>query len=1270
LLALAGWSTGRLALAGGGATLVPTAPVTALTILLLAAVCTIAIRTPVGRRSRLLALTLAGTAAAGTLEMLVEGLGGPGIGLSSLLAPPPGAAPGIRIGVMSPVTAALLALLAVALVIPMAAPGRRRLTDLAGVLAGIALASGVALAVAYLVGAPLFYATAAVPVALPTSLGIIALAAGVIAARVRDGRALGGILPVAAAIAIGMSAAAMLYGAVARVERDGAQLEFARSAAAVGGGVEQTLAGDVGEVGRLSLRFWADGGLRPEAFATIATAALADRPALLALAWAPRVADAAGGLFRVGSSVPGWAAAWQGTDLPASQLLEPGPEPPAAGPGPRAVPCPTGLAGPRGPAIVCLAMPVGAAGSNERRSSGGAQGVVLALLTLERAVAAGSPPGAGAARPRVELRRSAAGAGAAVHAESGEARAAAFARWESSFELAGSAWTVTVSPGPDDPAAPKLWRARYALAFTTVVTALFATFLAGRARQASQRERMLRLVVEGETRYRTLFESAGDAIFLVENGRFVDCNARTLAIFGCTREAILGRSPADFSPAVQRDGSSSAGAVAAHLGAALAGAPQAFEWLHARADGSPFDAEVTLNRVDVSGRTFVQAIVRDVTEQRRLRVVQSAMYEISQLASTPGSLDELYASIHGAIGRLMEARNFYISLYDPVNDQLSFPYFVDEMDPTPAPIPPGRGLTGYVLRTGKPLLADLETLAALEARGEIEPLGAPSIDWVGVPLKVGDETIGVLAVQSYSGAVHYGEAEAAILSYVSSQVAQAISHKRSEQAMQRLVIAVEQAAEMIVITDPAGTIEYVNPAFERITGYGKGEAIGRNPRLLKSGRQDEEFYRVLWRTIADGGAWSGRLVNRRKDGTLYEEEMSIAPVRDEQGRIVDYVAVKRDVSREAALQQQLNESQRMETIGRLAGGVAHDFNNLLQAMLSHVHLLEAPSLDRRHLVELKEELEGQIKRGAALTRQLLLFSRRESAKRERLDLNEAITRSGRMLRHLVRESIAFTIALHDEPLPVEADRGELDQVLLNLVVNAADAMPEGGTVWLRTGSEGRSVWLEVADTGSGIPDDVLPRIFEPFFTTKPREKGTGLGLAVVQGIVRTLGGTIGVQSRVGAGTRVRILLPMAGTAPVAPAARAAAGQAPVGAGEWVLVVEDEESARQGLERILTMLGYRAVAVGSAEEALALASEPVFDLLLTDLVLPGMHGGELMRRLVERWPGLEAIVMSGYTEDEAIRERIGRGTVRFLQKPFDVTTLAREISEALRRPKPS
>jgi CheY-like chemotaxis protein/two-component sensor histidine kinase len=379
------------------------------------------------------------------------------------------------------------------------------------------------------------------------------------------------------------------------------------------------------------------------------------------------------------------------------------------------------------------------------------------------------------------------------------------------------------------------------------------------------------------------------------------------------------------------------------------------------------------------------------------------------------------------------------------------------------------------------------------------------------------------------------------------------------------------------------------------------------------------------------------------------------------------VAVKRDVTQEALLEQQLRQVQRLEAIGRLAGGVAHDFNNLLQAMLSQTQIIHNNPDDARRVADTVDELEQQIRRGAALSRQLLLFSRRETAKPERLDLSEVVGGATQLLRRLVRENIAFAVELADEPLPVIADRGQIDQVLMNLVVNASDAMPEGGRLVVRTGvGEGGTAWLSVEDTGQGVPERIHDHIFEPFFTTKGADKGSGLGLAVVHGIVAQHDGTIRVSDREGGGTVFRIELPKTSTgeALAQASSRAEADDLPRGRGERVLVVEDETGAREGLVDLLTMLGYEVAAVGSAEEARRLPQESAFDVLLSDLLLPDVSGAELARGMLECWPRLKVILMSGYTEDEAVRRGVGAGTLRFLQKPFDMRTLAREIRTAI------
>jgi PAS domain S-box-containing protein len=488
--------------------------------------------------------------------------------------------------------------------------------------------------------------------------------------------------------------------------------------------------------------------------------------------------------------------------------------------------------------------------------------------------------------------------------------------------------------------------------------------------------------------------------------------------------------------------------------------------------------------------------------------------------------------------------------------------------------------------------------------------------------------------------------------------------KAAEEERARLAAAIEQSGEAVVLTDPDGTIRYVNPAFTRITGYAAGEAIGRTPRILKSGRHGEAFYRELWATITSGTTWEGRVVNRRKDGTLYTEAMTISAVREPSGRIVQFVAVKRDITAHLEMEEQLLQAQKMEAIGMLAGGVAHDFNNLLQAMIAVVSLARADRADPERAFSRLGELEEQIRRGGALTRQLLLFARRETTRPATFDLNELVRDVTGMLRHIVRENIAFSSSLTPDALPVEADRGQIEQVLVNLVVNASDAMPDGGQIRLSTWGRGEAVGLAVADSGPGVPAAIRERIFEPFFTTKGVGKGTGLGLSVVHGIVTRFGGSVTVESPEGSGATFTVSLPRAGAPLHAPSARPAAPAPEAGRGERILVIEDETAARQALAEIIAALGYAVTAVGSGGEAEALPAEPGFDLLLTDLVLPDVSGLDLAIRLVDRWSAMKLVLMSGYSDNDAVRLAVADGRARFLQKPFAIDTLAQELRDAL------
>jgi PAS domain S-box-containing protein len=503
--------------------------------------------------------------------------------------------------------------------------------------------------------------------------------------------------------------------------------------------------------------------------------------------------------------------------------------------------------------------------------------------------------------------------------------------------------------------------------------------------------------------------------------------------------------------------------------------------------------------------------------------------------------------------------------------------------------------------------------------------------------------------------------------------------KRAERNLQRLKQAVEQSAESIIITDPQGTIRYVNPAFEALTGYSRAEAIGNNPRMLKSGVQDQEFYRELWSALERGEVWRGSFVNKRKDGTLFEEEATISPVHDEQGTLVSYVAVSRYVGRERQLEEQLHQAQRLEAMGRLAGGVAHDFNNLLTAILGYAHSalskLSAQEPLRRNL----EEIIKRADQAGNLTHQLLTYSSHQALEPRVLDLNALLGNMDGRIQGLIGEHIAPRMALAADLWRIFADPSGLERVVLNLVINARDAMPGGGKLTIETANveldqsyardhigvnPGPHVLLAVADSGIGLDPETKAHLFEPFYTTKAQAQGGGLGLPTVYGIVKQSGGFIWAYSETGQGTVFKIYLPKTNQA-LAVFHPAATRPAPTGS-ETILVVEDDDAVRQLICETLGAHGYAVLEASSGEQALLVAQTrrgPI-DLLLTDVVLTGIGGPEVAQRLSEQRPNTKILYMSGYTDQAIVHHGILAQKVHFIQKPFSPIALARKIREVL------
>ena len=522
-------------------------------------------------------------------------------------------------------------------------------------------------------------------------------------------------------------------------------------------------------------------------------------------------------------------------------------------------------------------------------------------------------------------------------------------------------------------------------------------------------------------------------------------------------------------------------------------------------------------------------------------------------------------------------------------------------------------------------------------------------------------------------------------------VAQDVTGSRQQgERLRQLYRAVEQSPVSIVITDAGGCIQYVNPRFEEVSGYAAQEALGSNPRLVKSGQMPPAIYEELWAAILGEGEWSGELLNRRKDGTLFWEQTSISAVRDAAGRIQNFVAVKEDITERKRAAEALKQTeeqralaQRMEAIGRLAGGVAHDFNNLLSVISGQGERLQA-ELGRDHPGHQRvEQILWSAGKAAQLTRQLLAFSRLQVLEPRVVRLDAVVADARSMLERVIGEDVDLAVVAHERLGSVRADPGQLVQVLLNLAVNARDAMPQGGRLTLEFADvdldsgyasshppfvPGPYVMLAVTDTGHGMDGETQRRIFEPFFTTKSEGHGTGLGLSTVYGIVKQSGGFVWVYSEPGIGTSFKVYLPRVGDPEEAEATRAeppdparAAARRP----GRVLLAEDDAGVRGLMTDVLVSQGHTVLAAEHPMQALEIASRtgPV-DVLVTDVIMPGMSGRELARRIQQRQPGLPVLFVSGYAGEALARHGgISHGE-RFLQKPFSERALLDSVAAAL------
>ena len=753
---------------------------------------------------------------------------------------------------------------------------------------------------------------------------------------------------------------------------------------------------------------------------------------------------------------------------------------------------------------------------------------------------------------------------------------------------------------------------------------------------------------ESTERFRLVVESTPDGVLIHTDSIIRYANPAAVRIYGAeSADALVGtpmleRVSAEFRDVVrQRIATINSGR----------GDAEALEEVLLRVDGSPFRAEVKAVRFPQGGKTSVLVLVRDITQRI---ATEQALRE---------GEERFHQVVEGGPEALFTSANMRFTYLNPAALRLF-------------------GATSAKDVVGRPTLERISPEYHALVRKRLERLlvdGLPTPTTKEVFIRLDGTTFDVEA-NSVAFPLEGGKGVLTFFRDITER-------KRAEEELALVSTALTQSGEVALIADLEGTIQFVNPAFERVTGYSAAEAVGQNPRILKSGAQGPEVYREMWDTLTSGRVFAGTFVNRRKNGDHYVAEVVVSPVRNAAGEVTHYVGQQRDVTREHDLEEQLRQAQKMEAVGQLTGGIAHDFNNLLGVILANTSLLGA-ALEGQASEPLGylEDIEKAAEAGSAMVKKLLAFGRRERLAPTPVALGRAVRQLEQTLHRFLPETVIIRVDVAEPGPSALADSGALEQMLLNLATNARDAMEGGGTLTIAVREvefqeadtvvlqgidrPGRYACLSVSDTGAGMDAATQERIFEPFFTTKPAGAGTGLGLPMVFGLMKQHGGFVRVYSEPGQGTAVRLYFPAVAAAANAPA-RVAEPERRLRGTETLLVVEDQEMLRRATARALEKLGYQILVASDGAEGLRAFTEHAerVRLVISDRVMPELGGVELYRCLRDAGHDVPFLLMSGYAADAGGITPVPEG-LTIIEKPWTVEDLASRVRALLDGPPPT
>jgi signal transduction histidine kinase/ActR/RegA family two-component response regulator len=807
-----------------------------------------------------------------------------------------------------------------------------------------------------------------------------------------------------------------------------------------------------------------------------------------------------------------------------------------------------------------------------------------------------------------------------------------------------------------------------------------------------QRERDIRVAQDVEAQLRATLDSTADGILAVDDtGKILHANRRFAELWRIPQPLVERGDDAELIGFVLEQ-LKDPGAFVAKV-KALYGTDAVGMDILQFIDGRVFE-RFSVPMLLAGARVGRVWSFRDVTEAMRTEHERSVMQEIAQGVATSSDLDGLLSLMHRSLQQVIAAENCFVALHDVRTGMFSFPYFADLRDAPPtAQVSLSKSCTAYVFRHGAPLLLSPGVFTRLNEQREVEMVGSPAASWMGVPLRTPSGTIGVLVIQDYDKANAYTDRDLAFLASVGSQFAVVIERKLAEESLRASERRLREAQRVAGV----GSWELDITSQTVIWSESLSRMVGRDPALPAPSPADlpryytaeswERLGAAIQQALTTGIAYELDLNVIGEDGAHWWQTARGEVVRSPAGEItglhgtvLDITARRQAEQAAADLEGQLQQAQKMETVGRLAGGVAHDFNNMLGVIIGHTEMALSEIDPALPLHGDLTEIQKAARRSADLTKQLLAYARKQRIVRKRLDMNTIVPAVLTMLHRVLGENVELQWTPAPKLWAVSVDQSQLEQLLTNLCVNARDAIAYSGTVEIATANvvidekfcaahadaePGDYVRLSVVDDGRGIGSELLPHLFEPFFTTKKVGEGTGLGLATVYGAVRQNDGFITVASTVGRGTRFDVYFPRS-AGEVETARIPERGLTPAGGSETILVVEDEPTLLQLTAKVLTTHGYTVLSASGPDDAMRLATEHSgeIDLLLTDVVMPGMNGRELVDSLVPANAQLKYLFMSGFSEHSSLGRDVLADEAHFIGKPFAVAELTAKVRELL------